>query len=267
VDDWRYVQRNGVQLAHRALGGGGRSALFIHGLAGHSGEWSDLARHLEGFSCHAMDQRGHGRSQRRPGDLTREAFVEDVAALVEALDLAPVILIGQSMGANTAFLTAARHPKLVSALIVIEASPDGPAPELAPHVDAWLRAWPASFPDLHSAQAFFAAQGLAPGPWSGGLEWHDGALRPGFEKDVMVECTAELAGTDYWEAWRQIRCPTLVVRGVRGNFDEEHVQLLASLLPCGASVSIPDAGHEVHLDAPQRLAVEIGGFIASHSEL
>ena len=80
------------------------------------------------FRVIALDQRGHGRSEREPTDLSRPAFVGDVVAVVEQLSLAPVVLIGQSMGGNTAFLAAAAHPGLVESLVVIEASPDGPDP-------------------------------------------------------------------------------------------------------------------------------------------
>ena len=62
----------------------------------------------------ALDLRGHGASTRRPEDLSRAAFVEDVAAVIRnASPDGPVTLVGQSMGGHTAILAAAALPELV----------------------------------------------------------------------------------------------------------------------------------------------------------
>jgi pimeloyl-ACP methyl ester carboxylesterase len=262
MSDWLEVEHNGVRLASLDYGGTGPSVLMLHGLAGHSGEWAEAAAMLRGdFRIVALDQRGHGRSEREPGDVSRQAFVADVAAVVEELGLAPVVLMGQSMGGNTAFLAAAAHPELVKSVVVIEASPDGPAPELPDLIREWLDSWPVPFAHIAQARAFFYAQDLSPLAWSAGLERREDGLWPTFATDVMVECIADVAARDYWSEWREIHCPVLIVRGERGYFDEEHVRDLAGLLPRGAAVTIRGAGHDVHLDAPERLADELRRFV------
>jgi pimeloyl-ACP methyl ester carboxylesterase len=55
------------------------------------------------------DARGHGASTRTPATTTRAAHVQDAVALIEELDLAPVTLLGQSLGGHTALLLAASH--------------------------------------------------------------------------------------------------------------------------------------------------------------
>lgn len=99
--------------------------MLLHGLAGYAREWDETASWLSA-SCRvvAPEQRGHGRSERRPADLSRSAFVDDAAAWLRRLDLAPAAVVGQSLGGHTAFLLAARHPELVRALVVAEATPD-----------------------------------------------------------------------------------------------------------------------------------------------
>ena len=139
VAEWRTLQRAGVRLACRDFGGCGRSVLMLHGLAGHSGEWTETAALLgSGFRIVGLDQRGHGRSERAPEDVSRRAYVADVAAVMDDLSLAPVVLVGQSMGANTALLAAAAFPDRVQALVVVDGSPDGPIPELPGHIRRWL---------------------------------------------------------------------------------------------------------------------------------
>jgi len=139
------------------------------------------------------------------------------------------------MGGNTAFLAAAEHPDQVAGLVVVEASPNGPAPGSAEHVSDWAE----------------------------GLQARDDGMWPRFSKQAMVDCIADLATRDYWRQWRAIRCPTLIVRGDRGIFSAEHMQKLAHLLPNGDTVTIPDAGHDVHLEAPAPWARELGRFLAA----
>ena len=258
------IRRGDVRLVCRDYGGSGTHLLLLHGLAGHSGEWSRVAAAL-GRDLHvvAMDQRGHGRSEREPSDRSRCAFVADVSAVIEQMSLAPVVLIGQSMGGNTALLTAAAHPELVQSLVLIEASPEGPTPELPDRVQRWLESWPVPFSDDAEAREFFSAQGLEPVAWTAGLEPRADGLWPAFNASVLVDCIAQLAARDYWKEWRRIRCPTLIVRGELGHFDAEHVARLAHEPPDGQAITIPQAHHDVHLEAPERLTREIRRFLAA----
>src|SRR5881396_1060754 len=114
------------RLAAYDYGGRGTEVvLLLHGLAGHAREWDDTAAWLTASKrVIALDQRGHGRSERQPSDMSRDAFVSDVVAWMDRLTLEKAVLVGQSLGGHTAFLTAARHPSLVAGLIVAEASPE-----------------------------------------------------------------------------------------------------------------------------------------------
>jgi len=90
--------------------------LLLHGLGGHVGEWADTADGMKDRArVVAFDARGHGRSERRPEDVSREAHVADVAFVIEQLELGPVVVVGQSLGGVTALLVAAEHPELVRA--------------------------------------------------------------------------------------------------------------------------------------------------------
>lgn len=81
----REFTRGGVRLSVRDWGGDGAGVLLLHGLAGHCGEWDGLARSLrrDGYRVLALDQRGHGRSERAPADVSRKAYVDDVLGVVE----------------------------------------------------------------------------------------------------------------------------------------------------------------------------------------
>ena len=117
------MKRDGVRLACRDFGGEG-PAVLLHGLAGHSGEWSETTGWLStDHRVIALDARGHGRSERAPHDVGPPACVADVAFTIEALGLGRAVLVGQSLGGLTALLVAARLPHLATGLVVADAGP------------------------------------------------------------------------------------------------------------------------------------------------
>lgn len=231
--------RAATTLHCQDFGGSGPPVLLLHGLAGYAGEWQHIAEHLiADHRVFALDQRGHGDSKRTPLDVSRDAYVQDTAETVRRIQLGPVTLVGQSM---------------------IEGSPGGPeppdpAPAVADQIRQWLCKWPVPFADAATAQRFFAGQGLDPIVWTGGLEHRAGALWPRFDLDTLVGCMAELGSRSYWQQWRSIQCPTLVILGERGIFPAEHGEQIVRQLPGSTLAVIAGAGHDVHLDAPKDLA-------------
>lgn len=249
-------ERGGTELAYRDFGGAGPPVLLLHGLAGYAGEWEPSAQLLiEHYRVFALDQRGHGDSARRPADVSRSAFVKDCAAMIERFGLGPVTLVGQSMGANTAMLAAAAYPQLVRSLVMLEGSPDGPHdadPEaVIAGFRASLSAWPTPFADEAAAQDFFRAKGFDPVAWAAGLECRADGLWPRWEVDTLAECMGDLASRSFWTQWHSIECPTLVILGEHGMFAPEHGDELVRRLPQASVVTIPGAGHDLHLDAPR----------------
>ncbi len=169
------------------------------------------------------------------------------------------MLVGQSMGANTAMLTAAAHPDLVRSLVMIEGSPNGPdspdpEPAIAKQIHDSLSAWPIPFPDRETANRFFEGKGLDPLIWTSGLERRGDGLWPRFEIDTLTACMADLGSRNYWPQWATVTCPTLLVFGEHGIFPPDHGQQIATRNSASTLVTIPGAGHDVHLDAPQAWA-------------
>jgi pimeloyl-ACP methyl ester carboxylesterase len=257
---WHSTFREGVRLACLDHGGDGSPVVLVHGLAGHAGEWDGTAAWLAAsHRVVAPDARGHGRSERRPGDVSRAAHVDDLAGWIELLGLAPAIVIGQSLGAHTAFLLAARRPQLVRAVVVAEATPEAdPAAPAA--VEAWLRSWPVPFKARADALTFFGdtTWGRA---WADGLERRDDGMWPAFDVDVMVASLAETAGREWWDDWRRVSCPALVVRAGAGDIPDAVVDRMVSEAPRATSAVIPDAGHDLHLHQPARWRDAVQAFL------
>ena len=245
---WRLATRAGTRLACADFGGDGPPAVLLHGLAGNAREWDETASWLvETHRVVALDARGHGRSERRPADVSRAAHVADVAFWVRELELGPVALVGQSLGGHTAFLVAARRPDLVRSLIVAEATPAA-GPHASRAVEAWLESWPVPFDSEEAAIAFFGGETLWARGWASGLERSGDGLRPRFDADVLVASLAEVA-EPCWDDWARITVPTLVVRGDNG-VPREEVLRMVELHPRARLVDIARARHDVHLENP-----------------
>ena len=109
---------NGVRLAYELVGGGEIAFVAIHGSWSSHATWDLVAPELsERYRVLTYDRRGHSESERPAGQGTLHQDVEDAAALIERLGLAPAYVAGNSSGAEVAILLAADRPELVRGLI------------------------------------------------------------------------------------------------------------------------------------------------------
>lgn len=259
---WVPVTGRDARLTALDFGGEGPGALQLHGLAGTALEWDETASWLrESHRVFGLDQRGHGHSERRPEDVSPSAFVADALAAIERLDLAPALLVGQSLGGLTAFLAASARPDLVSALIVVEATPTREGPEVAEQIADYLGSWPLPFPSQDDAVTFFGGESLRARAWARNLVPGPGGLRPAFDTDVLVAAIAAALARDYWDEWRALAVPTLLVRGEDGELAPEEAAAMVRAAPAAELVLIPGAGHDVHLDAPEAWRAAVESFL------
>ncbi|MFE9256761.1 alpha/beta fold hydrolase [Streptomyces sp. NPDC006879] len=236
------------------------AVLLLHGLMGRAAHWADTAGWVSTRRrTVALDQRGHGYSDKpAPGPYTREAFVEDVEATVEQLDLGPVTLVGHSMGALTAWQLAARRPDLVHALVICDMRASALGAASQREWEDWFRAWPLPFSSLAAVRSWFGTADPwleRPNPARGRFfaemmaRYPDG-WRPVFSRAHMLAARATWVYDAHWEELAQVRCPTLVVRGLDGELGRAEAQEMVRVLPHGQYAEVPDAGHYLHYDQP-----------------
>jgi len=240
------VRRGDVVLSGLRGGERGGSVLLLHGLAGAAAELVPTAEALlDEHRVIVLDQRGHGFSTRRPADLSRRAFVDDVVAVLDE----PATLVGQSMGAQTAMLVAAARPDLVRGLVMLEGRVGGSEDDYPARLGAWFRSWPVPFADEAAAVAFLGATPTAEA-WARDLEARADGRWPRFDADVLETAIRAVADTARWDEWRSVTAPTLLVRGDRGYTDERELGRMLELRPGVEQAVIVDAGHDAHLDQP-----------------
>lgn len=255
---------------------GGESAqtpgvLLLHGLMGRASQWAPAARLLgERHRAVALDQRGHGRSEKPAGGpYTREAYVEDAAAAVEQLGLGPAVVIGHAMGALTAWQLAARRPELVRAVVVsdMRASALGVASQRE-WVD-WFQAWPVPFATLADVRKWFGEDDPwveRPNPARGDFyaeimaEGPDG-WRPVFDPAHMLASRESWVYEAHWDELAQVACPTLVLRGIDGVLGRAEAQEMVRVLPLGQYAELQDAGHLAHHDRPEEWHAAVRPFL------
>ncbi len=252
---------DGARLRYLDYGGEGAAALLLHGLCGEATEWAATAAWLR-RSCRvlAVDQRGHGASERTPGRYGRDAYVADATAAIEQLQLAPVVLVGQSMGGLNAYLVAARRSELVRALVVVEAQAST-NPEGMRGLRDWLRRFPVPFRTAAAARAFLQDAGFPGESWREVLDERPDGWWPRFDVEGAIESSEDMGEHDYWAEWRQIQVPTLVVGGADSEMSQTELGSMAACLPAGRYSLVEGAGHNLHLDRPDAWRAVLEEFL------
>lgn len=126
------VQRmtvNGVSLAVEVRGKG-PAVLFVHGYPLDRTLWAAQLAGLEGYRVIAPDLRGLGLSDAPDLGYSMPTYADDLAALLEALQVDEVVLIGLSMGGYVAFEFLRRHRERVRALVLFDTRADADASDV-----------------------------------------------------------------------------------------------------------------------------------------
>ncbi|GAA1900411.1 alpha/beta fold hydrolase [Streptantibioticus ferralitis] len=248
------------------------AVLMLHGLMGRAAHWAATARALAArYRPVALDQRGHGRSAKPEGPYSREAYITDVEAAVEQLGLAPVVLVGHSMGALTAWQLAARRPDLVRALVICDMRASALGEASQREWEQWFASWPLPFAALADARRWFSADDPTlerPRPARGAfytevMEERSGGWWPLFSFDHMLNSREPWMRDAHWDELAQVHCPTLVVRGWDGELGRAEAQEMVRVLPYGSYAEIPDAGHLVPWDQPEAWQQALDEFLAA----
>ena len=242
--------------------------VLLHGLSGHARMWDAFARTMAfDYRVIALDQRGHGDTEwPLPPAYETADFVEDLRSLADLLDIGRFVLVGLSMGAHNALAFAARHPERVERLVSVDVPPRIPLPR---ERDALLGSDPDRIGFATIDEAFAAERPVYPLS-SEEVVMHrvrhnlkrqgDGRWMWKHSPDAARRWNPE----DLSEAVREIRCPTLVVRGAESEvFDPEIAAAMSDAIPCAVLSTIEGSGHSVPMDRPAEFEEALRRFFHS----
>ncbi len=114
-----YVASNGIRLHYHRTGGNKPVLVLAHGITDNGLCWTRLASALEDqFDLVMVDARGHGLSYKPERGYSARDHADDLAGLIQALDLHQPAVVGHSMGGTTAATLAVTYPDRVSRLVL-----------------------------------------------------------------------------------------------------------------------------------------------------
>lgn len=236
-------------------------ALFLHGFGEDLHTWDLLWRQLHGeLPALRYDLRGFGRSVAER-DEQPFSHAEDLAEIIEVLNLAPVDLVGSSMGASIALHFALDHPQRVRRLVLI--SPGLVAWDWS---DRWREQWQpivdaARSGDMESARERWWQHPLFDSVRHGpAADW----ARAGIARFAGRQWIAdhEQPALPDVERLHQLAIPTLLLSG---DDDVEEFRIIADLIeasvPVVQRVRFPARGHMLQLEEPAACAHHISRFL------
>ena len=117
-----YAPVNGLKMYYE-IHGSGEPVVLLHGaFMAITGDWNNWINELaKTRKVIAVDMQGHGRTADINRDITYENLSDDVAGLLDYLKIERADIVGYSLGAGTAMMTAIRHPEKVRKVVSISA--------------------------------------------------------------------------------------------------------------------------------------------------
>jgi esterase len=252
-----------MKLHYRELGEG-TPLLILHGLFGYSDNWQTLGRKFsEHHRVFLIDQRNHGRSPHSE-EFNYDLMAQDLLDLLEENGLEAPVLMGHSMGGKTAMTFALLHPDRLSKLIVVDIAPKEYPIRHDGILDALLSVDLSQVSSRDEADAQLARAIDHPGVRQFLLknlyrkEDNSFGWRPNLPAidrhigEVGAAITAE----------KPFEKPTLFINGGKSNYirPEDHGEI-EHLFPQAKIETIPEAGHWVHAEAPDKVYELVRAFL------
>jgi 3-oxoadipate enol-lactonase len=261
-----FVRRPDCRIYYE-VAGNGPPIVFAHGLGGnHMSWWQQVAHFAKSHTCVVFAHRGFVPSSAVPGAKAPDAYVDDLAVLIDELKLGEVTLVAQSMGGWSCFGYAMREPKKVRALVMACTAGPVNCSELdAESFKGWLTRSQRITAELE-AKGISVAHGE----------------RMGGEQPALARLYCQimqLTPADFRAAVRvrlrelRVQSPTLLaglpMPVLFINGDEDLVfppfagAALAALAPKGRAVLVPQAGHSVYFERAAEFNRIVEEFLAT----
>jgi len=260
------VQANGIRQHYLRYGGansqGGAPIVLIPGITSPAVTWGFVAEVLgQRFDTYVLDVRGRGLSEGSDdSDYSLQAYADDVEALSAALSLEKYTVIGHSMGARIGACLAARQPRGLERLVMVDPPVSGPGRRAYPSKLSWYVdsiAIAAKGCSVEEMRAFCPS-------------WTEDQLR--LRAEWLHTCNSKAIVTtfnnfhdeDFHQYLDKIQIPVLLMVAGRGDVirpeDEEEMFKLMKNLQISRT---PNAGHMIPWDDEAGFYAALGDFLGA----
>jgi pimeloyl-ACP methyl ester carboxylesterase len=259
---------------------GATDLLLLHGVQDHCHSWDWFAdAFADRFHVVAPDLRGHGDSEWVHGSGYHQLdYVYDLDQLVRQRALAPLHIVGHSMGGTLAALYAGLFPESVAALVLIEAvglwpdwSGDAPAHErvrgwidhtrqLAARVPRRYPSWDAAYARMLHANPHLSPEQARHLARHGSHQNEDGSYSWKYDNYTHAWPVLRMPESDVVSLWKRIACPVLIVNGSDGYPHRIGQEGTLAHFRHAEMIAVRGAGHWVHHDRFDAVAQAVRRF-------
>lgn len=254
-----------MRLNFRAIGDG-PPLIILHGFLGSLDNWRTVSDRMSSrFKIISVDLRNHGHSPHHPA-MSYPAMAEDIYEFCNHQNIASAHLLGHSMGGKVAMQFATTHPQRIEKLIVVDIAPKGYPASHEATLAALRNLDVGSFRSLGEIDAALAPQIRSPSIRQ--FLMKNLARRPDAGFCWRIDLDAILK--NYHELTKAIvpthafPRPACFIRGSRSDYvADEDLPLIKQEFPRAEIVTIPDAGHWVHVDAMEDFLKIVTDFLSA----
>jgi len=261
--------RDGTRLFHLDWGTG-KPVVFCHAWGLNADLWEyqmiELVDH--GMRCVAYDRRGHGRSASPGGGYDFDTLADDLAAVLDRLDLHDVTLVGHSMGGGEVARYLSRHGAKRIARVVLTSTitplvgrrPDYPEGSDPANIEAFIAGLKSDRPaTLAAGLGLFTGTKRTVSPamsqWLLGQFLRASAM-------ASIECQRAVAKADFRPDLRAVTVPTLILHGDADQLSslDHHARATARAIR-GAELKVYEGGpHGLPLTDKERFTQDLLAF-------
>ncbi len=261
---------DGIKIQLAVWRGKGKQILCVHGITASCRFWDCLASALTPHhSVIAMDLRGRGLSDKPHTGYSIRHHCKDILALMNDQALERPVLMGHSLGAFISLAFAARSPKKIDRLVLVDGGGKLSKVQMAkvfagikPSLDRLGQVFP-------SIKTYLSQMKQAPylQPWNSYMETYfryevekaDGGVRSRVHPKHIEEEAKNLGKVDPTKFYKRIKAPTLILRATRGMLatddlllPEDVVKRMVREIPNTKRVDIEHTNHYSILFQPNK---------------
>jgi N-formylmaleamate deformylase len=262
MSDWKtgICETNGIRIYYTRTGASKPTLVLLHGLTANGACWTALALALQNeYDIIMPDARGHGKSSVPDYGYTYEDHANDVIGLINSLKLPSLVLVGHSMGGMTAAVVASRSPELLRGVVLADPTflnakvqrqvrDSDVSDQHRGILDKSLDELVADSQSRHPNRSLVTIKLIAQARLQTSMAAFDVLTPP---------------NPDYRQLVSSIAVPGLLVFGDKGVVSPAVAEELQRLNPGFQVQQIPEAGHGLHYDQPERFAAIVRSFIGS----